>query len=473
MLLRYFYDEKLAQASYLVGCQATGDAIVIDPHRNIEPYLESARAEGMKITAVAETHIHADLVSGTRELAARSGATAYLSDEGGADWRYEYADTLPSVLLKDGDIWNIGNIKFEARHTPGHTPEHMSFILTDTEAADAPMGVFTGDFIFVGDVGRPDLLETVVGEVGASDIAARMLFDSLQRFQPLPDYLQLWPGHGSGSACGKAIGAVPSSTLGYEKLFNPAFQAQTEDEFVRTILEGQTDPPRYFAQMKRVNREGPALLGGLPQLARLPVEKLIEVAASDTDVVIDTRRFSSFAAAHVPGTIGIVLGRSFTSYAGRVLPYDRPIYLIVPEENCEEAVRALTSIGLDNLAGYFLPHGVDEWKDQSGSGLRAIRQLKPSAAAPLVEASEFNILDVRRGDEYHAGHVPHAIHIPLDDLEQRMSEVPDDKRLLIVCQSGGRSMVGAAILKNRGFNSEVINLQGGTGGWIKAGLPTE
>jgi hydroxyacylglutathione hydrolase len=247
MLLRYFYNQKLAQASYFVGCQQTGEAIVVDPARDVEPYLQAAEAEGMRIIAATETHIHADFLSGARELAERTGATLFLSDNGDEDWKYQYLDAYDHVLLKDGDAFKIGNIKFETIHSPGHTPEHIALLLTDTASADQPMGLFSGDFIFVGDVGRPDLLEKAAKIADTAEVGARQMFHSLQRIKELPDYLQLWPGHGAGSACGKDLGAVPSSTLGYEKLFNWAFSHQDEDQFVSELLADQPARPSWVA----------------------------------------------------------------------------------------------------------------------------------------------------------------------------------------------------------------------------------
>src|SRR6476659_3765655 len=257
MFFRRFYDDQLAQASYLLGCQATGEALVVDPNRHLEPYLRGAEAEGLRITHVTETHIHADFVSGSRELAARAGARLLLSAEGGPEWSYAFARDAGATLLRDGDRFMVGNIRFDVLHTPGHTPEHLSFLVTDTPATDRPMGAITGDFIFVGDVGRPDLLEKAARVAGTMRASAHALFGSIQRFKQLPDYLQLWPGHGAGSACGKALGAVPSSTLGYERIANWAFTAGSEAEFVKLVLEGQPAPPRYFAVMKRLNRDGP------------------------------------------------------------------------------------------------------------------------------------------------------------------------------------------------------------------------
>ncbi|MEZ4635572.1 MAG: MBL fold metallo-hydrolase [Caldilineaceae bacterium] len=292
MLLRYFYDEKLAQASYMVGCVATGEALVVDPARNVTPYLRAAEKEGLRITHVTETHIHADFVSGSRELAASTGATVYLSDEGDANWKYAYADDPNVILVTDGDSWKVGNIKVDVLHTPGHTPEHISFMITDTAGADKPMGVFTGDFLFVGDVGRPDLLEEAAGYKGTKEAGARQQFASVERFKALPDYLQIWPGHGAGSACGKALGAIPSTTLGYEKLFNPAFQLAEEDAFVAWLLDGQPEPPKYFAQMKKVNKLGPVITSALPtpvNFDRATLDNVIE----DGGQVFDLRNRGS------------------------------------------------------------------------------------------------------------------------------------------------------------------------------------
>src|SRR5690606_13169215 len=261
MLLKRFYDNKLAQASYLVGCAATGEALVVDPNRNAEEYVAAAAGEGLRITHVTETHIHADYVSGSRELAARTGARMYLSAEGGPDWQYEFAAADGATLLRDHDTFMVGNIRIEVLHTPGHTPEHLSFLVTDTAATEAPMGVFTGDFVFVGDVGRPDLLERAAKVANTMEAGARQLYASIQRFKELPNHLQIWPGHGAGSACGKSLGAVPQTTLGYERVVNWGLTSPSEAEFVREVLEGQPDPPRYFAEMKRINREGPRVLG--------------------------------------------------------------------------------------------------------------------------------------------------------------------------------------------------------------------
>ncbi len=472
MLLRYFYDEKLAHASYLVGCQRTGEALVVDPGRNIDEYLRVVEKEGMQITAVTETHIHADFVSGARELADRTGARLYLSDEGDENWKYQYLDGYDHVLLKDGDTWKVGNIEFKALHTPGHTPEHMSFLITDTAGASKPMGVFTGDFIFVGDVGRPDLLESAAGFAGTKEVGARQLFQSLQKFRELPDYLQLWPAHGAGSACGKALGAVPTTTLGYEKMFNWAFSIEDEDQFVEAVLDGQKDPPVYFAMMKRINKEGPAVLRGLPVLPRLEVNRLAEIIDSK-GWVIDTRTRAEASITHIPGTVNIPLTRSFGTYSGWVLPYDQPLYLIASEDRVEEAVEALIRIGYDNIEGYFTPETVAAWPEFSGKSFSVIEQQTPAMAKELITSGSVPVIDVRTRQEYEAGHPVNAIHIPLSQIGRNGHSKIDAERVVLTCQSGGRSFVAASMLQRAGVSAQLINLDGGYEAWTEAGLPIE
>ncbi len=470
MLLRYFFDQKLAHASYLVGCQATGEAIVIDPGRDIAPYLAAVRAEGLWLAAITETHIHADFVSGARELAARTGATLYLSDEGGDAWKYQYVSAYRHRLLKDGDAFKVGNILFEVWHTPGHTPEHLSFIVTDTAGANRPIGLFTGDFVFVGDVGRPDLLEKAVGASGTAESGARQMFHSLQRFKTLPDYLQLWPAHGAGSACGKALGAIPSSTVGYEKMFNAALSYTDENTFARALLEGQPEPPKYFAQMKRLNKLGPPMLAGLPQPEHLPFNRLEALLAEDAPVV-DTRPVAAFATGHLPGAINIPHDNSFTTWAGWLLGYDRPFYLIADPPAMPQIARDLTYIGLDNIGGYFDLSVFDAWR-KAGAPLQHYEVATPVQIAGQVAAGQVAVVDVRQADEWQSGHIPTAKHIMLGYLPERLPEILADKPVVVQCHFGARSAIGASILQARGI-PQVINLLGGIKAWEAAGLPVE
>ncbi|MCL4249047.1 MAG: MBL fold metallo-hydrolase [Anaerolineae bacterium] len=465
MILKYVYDERLAQASYLVGCAATGEALVIDPARDITPYLALAEKDGLRITHVTETHIHADFVSGSRELAAATGATIYLSDMGTADWKYAYAGEPNVILVRDGDSFMVGNVRIQVMHTPGHTPEHISFMLTDTAGADRPMGIFTGDFIFAGDVGRPDLLEAAAGMTGTKEPGARQQFASVQRFKALPDYLQIWPGHGAGSACGKALGAVPSTTLGYEKLFNPAFQFDDEDAFVRWLLDGQPEAPRYFAQMKKVNKLGPALLNTLPLAAQLD-RAALDAALQDGALVVDLRSQEEYERAHVLGTISIpATSSNFSTYIGWFVDFERPLYLIVPSEaDADELIAGVRAIGVDYVGGYFTP-------DVIGQATLAMPVINARDLALRLPQNGLRIIDVRGKSEYTAEHIVGAQHIALGYLPQHLQDIPRDTLVVLQCASGYRSQIAASYLRARGFDN-VVNLTDGHEVWAHA-LPTE
>ncbi len=471
MIFRRFYDETLAQASYLIGCARSGEAVVVDPNRLVDQYVAAAESEGVRIVGATETHIHADYLSGTRELAARTGAQMYLSACGTPDWQYAFASDPMVTLLRDGDEIRVGNVALRAVHTPGHTPEHLIFLVTDGAVATEPMGACTGDFVFVGDVGRPDLLEKAAKVASASDSAARDLWRSLEAFKAYPDHLQVWPGHGAGSACGKGLSAVPQSTLGYERRYNWAFGAANEEEFVSMVLAGQPEPPRYFGVMKRLNREGPAVLGSLPSPERVG-ESRLGALLKEGAVVVDTRPASAFAAEHVPGTLNIPLNKSFTTWAGSLLPYDRDLYLIMAEANrdaVEAAVRNLVLIGLDRAAGYLGAEAVSLWA-QEGQPTGSIAHV--SVADLGAGSNGALIVDVRAESEWDAGHLPGAIHIPLPELEDRLGEIPADRDVVLQCQGGGRSAIAASLLKARG-HVRVANLAGGYSAWVAAGLPVE
>ena len=474
MLLRRFYDEGLAQASYLIGCQVTGEALVVDPNRDIEQYIAAAAAEDLRIAHVTETHIHADFVSGSRELAQRTGATLYLSDEGGPDWRYDYAAPAGAVLLKDGSRLEIGTVAIEVLHTPGHTPEHLAFLVTDTTAASAPLGVLSGDFVFVADVGRPDLLERAANYRGTMERGARQLFQSLQRFKQFPDYIQIWPGHGAGSACGKALGAMPQSTLGYERLANWAFGLTDEASFVAAVLDGQPEPPKYFAEMKRLNKEGPRVLGGLGRPQRIPAGRMGDLLGAGT-LIVDTRPAADFAAAHLPGTINIPLNRAFTTWAGWLVPYDREFYLLTDparDEAVETAVRDLAMIGIDRVAGYLdCSETLEVWR-AAGRPLGATPQTTVAQLRQRLGADTVTVIDVRARTEWEAGHRPGVVKIPLGLLPDRLDEHPARGPIVFQCETGTRSAIAASLLKARG-RGDVANLEGGFAAWRQAGYPFE
>ncbi len=463
MFLKYFYDQELAHASYLVGCQQSGVALVVDPGRDIDQYLEATQREDLQLTAVAETHIHADYVSGARELAERVGAKLYVSDEGPPEWKYRYLSDYDFQFLTDGDTFWIGNVQFQVMHTPGHTPESLSFLLTDDGGgADQPMGIFTGDFVFVGSIGRPDLLEEAAAVQGSAREGAQQLFQSVERFNQLPDYLQVWPAHGAGSVCGKGLGAVPSSTVGYEKLFNPALQYDDEEAFVRYILADQPEVPRYFAVMKRVNKEGPQVLGesALPEwLDAAQLKSLPEDAA-----VIDLSPAERFAGSHVPGSVNIPLSMLAT-WGGWLIDYSHPVYLICASSQLAEAARVLHKIGVDNIAG-----AVDaEAVRRQGLASESYRTASPADLADPIESEKVRLVDVRSGAEWTEGHVPQAEHHFLGRLPDQLGEISSDKPVVTQCGSGARSAIAASVLKGAGF--DVINMSGGYREWAAADLP--
>lgn len=463
MLLRMIYDDKLAQAAWLVGCQKTGEAIVFDPERDVDRYLAAAAKEGLRLVACAETHIHADFLSGARELVEKHGCRAALSAEGGPEWKYKWADGR-TTLLKNGDTFSVGNIDFRAMHTPGHTPEHLCYVVTDRGAgATEPMGIVTGDFLFVGDVGRPDLLETAAGQAGAKEVGARELFRSLRLLAELPDYVQVWPGHGAGSACGKALGAVPQTTVGYEKRFNGAVRAAlsgSEESFSKMILAGQPAPPLYFARMKRENRDGPVVLGGLPKPKELSAQELDAVEGAAV-VVVDTRSWKDFRAGHLPGSLFIPLDSGFPGVAGSYVRAEQDIVLVVAPNRAEEAVRDCVRIGLDRIVGWAGPETVARAR-----GLETIGEIDVAELAARLAQGGATVLDVRRTDEWAEGHIEGAVQVTHTDLPGQLARVPRGRPVLVHCRSGARSARAAALLRREGYDA--VNVAGGYLAWEKA-----
>ncbi|WP_312049513.1 MBL fold metallo-hydrolase [Exiguobacterium profundum] len=454
MLLRYFYDEKLAQASYMVGCQMTGEAIVIDPARNIEPYLQEAKKEGMNIVATAETHIHADFVSGSLELAKRTGSKAYLSDEGDASWKYAFAKEIDAQLVKEGDTFKIGNVTLEVMHTPGHTPEHISFLLYDRNQTQ-PMGIFTGDFVFVGDIGRPDLLEEAAGVKGTTAIGAEQMFDSLKKFMALPDFVQVWPGHGAGSACGKALGAIPTSTVGYEKATNWALQMTDKDAFIKELTTDQPEPPNYFAMMKKVNKEGIQVTTEVARPEVIGSDRL-DTLVEETQVV-DTRKGEDFANGHVPGTINIPYNNKFVSWAGWLVNFDKDITLIASADDVDQVQTDLQSIGLDRLR-FIVP------VEELDASLLTERYTDVTAeeAIEAAEKGDVFVLDVRNATEWNASHYEKAERILLGKLASDHEGLPTDRTIAVHCASGVRSRMAASVLQSLGYK-DIHNILGGYG----------
>ena len=461
MYFQHVYDKSLAQASYFIGCQKAGVAMVIDPKRDVDTYLDIAKQNNMRITHVAETHIHADFLSGSRELAALTGAQLYLSDEGGEEWSYQF----PHVGLKDGDTFQVGNLKLEVLHTPGHTPESISFLLTDMPASSEPVMLFTGDFVFVGDIGRPDLLEEAAGIKGTKEVGARQMYRSVERFRQLPDFIQVWPGHGAGSACGKALGAVPSTTVGYEKIRNWALQYKTnEPGFVKYLLEDQPEPPRYFAMMKKLNKEPRQLLTEVPNLRKLSGQELKEAIAKGVKV-IDTRPKQDFAKGYIPGSINIQGNNAFATWMGWFLSYDEPFILVADEATHNDLVRKLMRIGLDNVYGYVPDTGT--WTS-AGGRLDTANIISIDEFQHILATNHTQIVDLRGASEYKAGHVKGADHVFVGTLEKNLAKIRKDQPVVIHCQAGDRASIGYSLLARNGFIN-VKNYSGGISEWVNTG----
>ena len=459
MFLRQITDSALAQNAYLIGCQRSGEAIVIDPERDIDRYLKLAAQNGLRIVAVAETHIHADYLSGARELVERHAATAYLSAEGGPDWQFDWAKNHLKVrFLHDADEFRVGKISFKALLTAGHTPEHLSFLVTDHgSGADEPVALLSGDFLFVGDVGRPDLLESAAGQVGVMEPSARTLYASLRATSTLPGHLQILPAHGAGSACGKALGAVPMSVLDYERKFNPAFRealTDTEDRFVSDILSGQPEPPRYFARMKRDNKLGPALLPGgmLPAPQRIAPSDLGAWIGHSGKVILDLRsQRASFMASHLKNALLTPLdGGKLPIAAGSYVDENSEILLVVESEaQLDEAVRQLVRIGLDRVTA---------WIPQSEAASAKEFQTSLARITPAEIPATATILDVRNADEHAARHLKGAQNIAYTRLAARLDEVPHGQKLHVHCAGGLRAAIATAYLASQG--RDVVQVDG-------------
>ena len=463
MFFQHIYDKSLAQASYFIGCQKAGVAAVIDAKRDVDTYIDIARANNMKITHIFETHIHADFLAGSRELAELTGAELYLSDEGGPGWEYDF----PHHGLKDGSRVEVGNLTFEVLHTPGHTPESISFLLTDNPASPKPVMLFTGDFVFVGDIGRPDLLEKAAGMTGTADAGAHQMYKSIGKFNALADYIQVWPGHGAGSACGKALGSVPSTTVGYEKERNWAFQyAGNENGFVKYLLEDQPEPPKYFAKMKQLNKTSRPLLTRVPRPKLLSPDEFRKAMESGMKL-IDTRNKKDFAKGFIPGSYNIQGNNSFATWAGWLLNYEEHFMLLADESSLDDLTRKLMRIGLDNIYGYIPSTQV--WTG-TGQTLEKANQVSLEETKQLINNNGIQVIDLRGAAEFKAGHIAKAENVFVGTLENNLAKVSKDKKVIIHCQAGDRSSLGYSILAKNGLTN-IMNFSGGISEWVNEGEP--
>lgn len=463
MYFQHIYDKTLAQSSYFIGCQKAGVAAVIDPKRDVDTYLAIAQEQKMQITHILETHIHADFLSGSRELAALTGAAMYLSDEGGADWQYEF----DHVGLKEGSRIQVGNLEFQVLHTPGHTPESISFLLTDIPASKEPVMLFTGDFVFVGDIGRPDLLEKAAGLKGTQEVGAHQMFLSLKKFSALPPYVQVWPGHGAGSACGKALGAVPSTTTGYEQVRNWAFRFEHDEEgFVQYLLTDQPEPPKYFAMMKKLNKVKRPLLTEVPTLKKLDAVSL-KRAVDKGYKLIDTRGKTDFAKGYIPGSINIQNNNAFNTWAGWFLDYETPFILLADPVQLDDITRKLMGIGLDNIYGY-IP-SIKVWEEADGA-LEHEPVISLDEFKTLYQNNGIQVVDLRGATEYSAGHINGADHVFIGYLPNNFNKISKDKKVVIHCQGGDRATIGYSLLARQGYKN-ILNFSEGMNKWLQEKNP--
>lgn len=456
----------LAIASYMVGDEKSKQVAVIDPTRDVDEYIEIAKREGLRITHILETHVHADFVCGSAELKQRlqGRPQIYASGLGGKKWTPPYAD----VVVNDGDEVALGSLRLRAIHTPGHTPEHLSWALyDDTRSKEEPWLLFTGDFLFVGDVGRPDLL----GEEERKGLAAQLYRSVFQTIKPLPDFTEIYPGHGAGSLCGKAIGSRRASTMGFERRYNGALQPAPEEQWTETLLKGMPLAPPYFKRMKQVNSAGPKILGPeLPGRKRFTSQELHDRLCENC-LVLDVRTKEAFAAAHLPGSVNIPHGPNLPTWAGWVLPYDRPLVIVADDTaDVPEVVTHLIRVGFDNIEGY-LEDGIHAWQDH-GYEISQLESISVrELAARLKDGSQRPfVLDVRTETEWEGGHIEGARHIHGGLLQERFGEVPKDRPVAVICGSGYRGSIAASFLKREGYGS-VANVLGGMTAWKNAALP--
>jgi hydroxyacylglutathione hydrolase len=465
MLFHQRFVPGLAIASYIVGDEKTGEAAVVDPTRDVGEFIAFARDNHLRIRHIIETHVHADFVCGSRELKARldDEPTIHCSGYGGEDWTQPYADQY----VKEDDTIDMGDVRFGFQHTPGHTPEHVSVTLFDTSrSSETPWVMFSGDFLFVGDVGRPDLL----GEEAKKELAHQLYESVFQRLDELPDITEVFPAHGAGSLCGKAIGSRRSSTVGYERRYNPALQEKPEEQWVKDLLDEMPLSPPYFKRMKQVNTDGPAIVGvELPGQKRWSAQQVYDRVCEEY-LIVDVRSKESFAAAHIPDAINIPLGHNLPTWAGWVLPYDRPILLVAEESSqVEQVVTHLLRVGFDNVQGY-LDGGIHIW-ETSGFPLANLNTLSVHDLGKRRTAEkQLTLLDVRTDKEWNDGHIDGAIHIHGGILQDRVQELPKDQPVAVVCGSGYRASIASSFLKRQGFE-DVSNVIGGMSAWKAANLP--
>ncbi|MBN1932473.1 MAG: MBL fold metallo-hydrolase [Desulfobacterales bacterium] len=457
MLLKHFFTEKIAHSSYILA--GKNGCAVIDPRRDVDVYLTEARAMGVDITHILQTHLHADFISGHIDLAKETGAKIYAAKS--AKCAFDH------VALSEGDAIELEDMVLKVLETPGHTPEHLSYVVIDKSRSNSPVGVFVGDTLFVGDVGRPDLFPDI-----ARDLAGKLYHSLHDKLLKLPDYVEVYPAHGAGSLCGRAMGAKWTSTIGYEHRFNAALQIENKSAFIKSLTENMPPAPDHFSRCSDINRQGPARLADLPIMEDLSAGQFKDRLSDPNLAVLDTRSYHAFAGQHIAASWHLDLNGNFPTFAGWVLPTDKDILLVA--DDYKKALEANTwarRVGVDKIVGY-LDGSMAAW---AVAGFRTSR-IELISAQDLHDMitgdADFVLLDIRAPLEYEDNHIDGAINIPVADLRTRHNELNRDKTTVLICSSGNRSSLGAGILKQHGFK-DIYNVAGGMTGYSAAGYTRE
>ena len=461
MYSQQFFIDGLGCASYIVGCEAKGVAAIVDPDRDIQKYLDAASSRSLTITHIIETHLHADHVSGNSDLSARTGAKIYVHEASGAEFPHE--------VVRDGDVLELGNLRVTVLHTPGHTPESITLLVTDTTRSDQPWLALTGDTLFVGDMGRPDL----VGAEAANGLASDMYHTMFEKILPLNDGLLIYPGHGAGSLCGKSIGSMRSTTLGFERISNPALAPRSKEEFVQYAVSDLPEQPGNHTRIKAMNRKGVKALG-VVESKPLSIQEAVPFFQRGAGL-LDTRSKEAYVQAHIPGSVHLEANDQLSNRIGFVFPPDAPMILLLENPaDYERVVYSLARVGYENVVGY-LTEGLDVWESM-GLPLVAgdVKDIEPHELYNIMQSCSNGdcpvVVDVREPWEYKQGHVPGAILIPLGQLSKRVSELDTEHPVAVICASGNRSQSAAALLGQKGFKT-IYNVVGGTGAWMHDKLP--
>jgi glyoxylase-like metal-dependent hydrolase (beta-lactamase superfamily II)/rhodanese-related sulfurtransferase len=456
MLVKHFFVEKIAHSSYLIAGKRT--CAIVDPERNVDGYISAARHIDMRITHVIETHLHADFISGHMDLADRTGAKIYAPRSARCAF-----DHIP---VSEGDTIEIEDVRLDVLETPGHTPEHVSYVVTDTARAEEPACVLTGDTLFVGDVGRPDLFP------GQAEELAGKLYASLhEKLLKLPDYCEVLPAHGAGSLCGRSMGAKWQSTIGYERRFNPALRIRSEEEFIRSLTNDMPPAPDHFARCSGVNAAGPDLVMKSKEPAALEPPDFVDRTRARGSLVIDVRSYDAYGGQHVPDSLSLPIAGNFATFAGWVIPENARIFIVAEDnDQVDAAVRWLRRVGLDRVVGY-LEGGTSAWVRQ-GYPTSHVEQMSPEEVNAAASGNDpITLIDVRASSEFEVSHIEGAINIPAPDLRSRHNEIDSSYPALLMCSSGQRSSLAASILERHGFEN-LKNAAGGYTGYAAAGYTT-